>query len=487
MGEVRDQGLVVREKEKSRSLAPGYLPLTTCKVGDNMIDTGKKILELSLKLGADEAEIFLVKNNGTSFSIERNSVTFASSNMSYGIGIRVLKNKKIGFAFCTNETQAEDAIKEALSSSKLGKETKFTFPEPGKTSKVENLYDKKIVGLTPEEGEGFAKDVIESALDVNKNIIISSGGVGYGEEHLVIVNSKGIEIEDKGTEIGGSATAVLKKNGDATTGFEILSSRMHNVDFNFIGRNAAGLAVKTLNPRKCGSKNMTVLFTPYALSSLLEFTTIPALYADKVHKGESIYSNRIGEVVSSEILTVVEDGSIPNGLNSGIADDEGVPSKRTELIKKGVLKNYLYDALTAAEYNKESTGNAVRSERWGSSRTFKAMPSISSRNFIVDGETKNIGKLISEVKEGILVYDAMGAHTSNPASGRFSVNSSIVLKIEKGEIVYPIKSVMISGSMDECLKNVSGMGDDFRKLSGGLSTVSVFAPTVRIENVRVSG
>jgi len=453
-----------------------------------MIDTGKKILKLSLKLGADEAEVFLVKNNGTSFSIERNSVTFASSNMTHGIGIRILKNKKIGFAFCINEAQAEDAIKKAMLSSKLGKETKFTFPEPRKTSKIENLYDKKIVGLTPEEGERFAKDVIESALDVNKNIIISSGGIGYGEEHLTIVNSKGIEIEDKGTEIGGSVTAVLKKGGgDATTGFEVLSSRMLDIGFNLIGKNAAGLAMKTLNPRKCGSKNMTVLFTPYALASLLEFTTIPALYADKVHKGESIYSNRIGEVVSSEILTVVEDGSMPNGLNSAITDDEGFPSKKTELIKKGVLKNYLYDVSTAAEYDKESTGNAVRSEKWASSRTFKTTPSIKSRNFIINGKTEKIEKLISGVKEGILVYDAMGAHTSNPASGRFSINSSILFKIEKGEIVYPVKQVMISGNMGDCLKNVSGIGNDFRKLPGELSPVSVIAPTVRIENVRVSG
>ena len=451
-----------------------------------MIDTGKKILNLSLKMGADEAEVFLMKNNSTGFSIEKNSVNFTSSSISFGIGIRIIKNKKIGFAFCTNETQAEDAIKKALSSSKLGKETRFTFPEPGKTKKIKNLYDKRITEIKPEEGGKLAENIVESALNVDKNVIISSGGIGYGEEHLVIVNSKGIEIEDRGTGIGGSGTAVLKK-GTPTTGFEVLSSRILDIDFGVIGKNAAEIAVKTVDPKKCESKNMTVLFTPYAFSSLLEFTTIPALYADKVRKHESIYSNKIDEIVSSEILTFVEDGSMPNGLNSGIVDDEGVPSKRTELIKNGVLKNYLYDALTAAEYNKESTGNAVRSERWSSSRTFKAMPSIKSRNFIMNGETKNIGKLISETKEGILVYDVMGAHTSNPASGRFSINSSTLFKIEKGEIVYPVKQVMISGNMPECLRNVSGVGNDFRKLPGGLSPVSVFVPTIRIENVKVSG
>ena len=78
-----------------------------------MIDTGKKILNLSLKMGADESEVFLMKNNSTGFSIEKNSVNFTSSSISFGIGIRIIKNKKIGFAFCTNETQAEDAIKKA--------------------------------------------------------------------------------------------------------------------------------------------------------------------------------------------------------------------------------------------------------------------------------------------------------------------------------------------------------------------------------------
>jgi PmbA protein len=451
-----------------------------------MIDIGRKILNMSLKMGADEAEVFLMKNRGTSFSIEKNSVNFTSSSISFGIGIRIIKSKKIGFAFCTNEAQAEDAIKEALSSSKLGKETKFTFPEPGKTKKIKDLYDKRITEIKTEEGGKLAENIVESALNVDRNIIISSGGIGYGEEYLAVVNSKGMGIEDRGTGIGGSATAVLKK-GTPTTGFEVLSSRMLDIDFGVIGKNAAELAVNTLNPKKCGSKNMTVLFTPYAFSSLLEFTTIPALYSDKVHKHESIYSNKIDEVVSSEILTFVEDGAMPNGLNSGIVDDEGVPSKRTELIKNGVLKNHLYDTLTAAEYNKESTGNAVRSERWSSSRTFKAMPSIKSRNFIMDGKTKSTEKLISETKEGILVYDAMGAHTSNPASGRFSINSSILFKIEKGEIAFPVKQVMISGNMAECMKNVSGLGDDFKKLPGGLSPVSVFAPTIRIENVKVSG
>ena len=87
----------------------------------------------------------------------------------------------------------------------------------------------------------------------------------------------------------------------------------------------------------------------------------------------------------------------------------------------------------------------------------------------------------------MIVYEVLGAHTSNPASGDFSVNSSLLFKIENGEIVHPIKQAMISGNFHECLKRISGIGDDYKRLSGGLSTVSVFAPTIRIEKVRVTG
>ena len=95
-----------------------------------MLDCAKRIVEAALKKGADEAEVFFMKGEGTGLAIERNIISSISGGSEQGIGIRVLKDRKLGFSYCTEEKKAEDAISRALSISKLGNESDFTFPEP---------------------------------------------------------------------------------------------------------------------------------------------------------------------------------------------------------------------------------------------------------------------------------------------------------------------------------------------------------------------
>jgi PmbA protein len=451
-----------------------------------MKDTAKKILDLSLRLGADEAEIFMMKSEGKGFSIEKNSVSSLSGGMERGIGIRVIKDKKLGFAFCSDESKAEDAIKNALSLSKLGKESKFTFPEPGPTKKVENIYDEKIINFTPEEALAGAKMLIDSALEVDPEIVVTRGGVGFGSENFVIVNSKGLEVEDMGSEISASIQAVLRRE-DMSTGFEDFSSRILEIDFSHIGKKGAELALKGQNSQKIDSKEMTVVFTPNALSNFLEFISAPAMYGEAFHKGESVFTDKLEQKVAGEDLTILDDGILAGGLNSSMVDDEGVASKRNVLIENGILKGILYSQGTALEYNALSTANAMRVERLSSSRNYKNPPVVKARNLVVEGKNTKYETLISQVDEGVIVYDVLGAHTSNPVSGDFSVNSSVLFKIEKGEVVYPVKSAMLGGNFHECLQNISGIGDDYKLLSGGLTPVSFYIPSMSFDGIRVTG
>jgi PmbA protein len=106
---------------------------------------------------------------------------------------------------------------------------------------------------------------------------------------------------------------------------------------------------------------------------------------------------------------------------------------------------------------------------------------------VVEGKNTKYETLISQVDEGVIVYDVLGAHTSNPVSGDFSVNSSVLFKIEKGEVVYPVKSAMLGGNFHECLQNISGIGDDYKLLSGGLTPVSFYIPSMSFDGIRVTG
>jgi PmbA protein len=451
-----------------------------------MIESAKRIIDMAIKSGADEAEVFIIKSEGKGFSIEKNSVSSISGGVEKGMGIRVIKDRKLGFAFCTKEEKAQESIKQALSLSKLGKESDFTLPESKGIKKIDNLYDKKIIDFNSEEALEGTMKIIKAAKDLDSEIVVSRGGIGFGYENFTIANSKGLEVEDSGTEISAYISTVLKKNG-MSTGFDSYLSRILDMDFETIGKNGAEMAIKGQNAKKIQSNKLTVLFDPHALSSLLEFITAPALYGEAIHKGESIYSDRLGEKVASHDISIIDDATLSGGLNSAVVDDEGVPSNCNALIKNGILEGFLYSQSSAIEFKAESTGSAMRTDRLSSSRNYKSPPTVRARNVVIKGNATKVETLISEVKEGLLVYEILGAHTSNPVSGDFSVNSSILFKIEKGEIVYPVKSAMLGGNFHECLKRIEGIGDDYKLVSGGLSPVSFFIPSISFEGIRVTG
>jgi PmbA protein len=452
----------------------------------NMLDGAKRMVELAQKLGADESEVFIIKSQGKGFTIEKNSISSISGGIERGIGIRVILNKKIGFAYCTHEEKAEESIKQALALSKLGNESEFTFPEPGKLGSIDGIFDDKIINLSVDEALDGTSQLIESALEIDPDIVLTRGGVGYGSEEFVIANSKGLEVEDFGTEISASASCVLRKNG-MSSGFEYSSSRILTIDYEMIGRSAAKLAKRGQDAKKIESKEMTVVFTPNALSSLLEFITVTALYGEAVFKGESVYSDKLNEVVAGENISIIDDGTLAGGLNSAVTDDEGSPSKRNGLIEHGVLKGFLFSQSSALEFDQQNTANAMRTERLASSRNYKSPPVVRARNIILEGEKTKLDTLISQVDDGVLVYDVLGAHTSNPVSGDFSVNSSTLFKIQGGEIAYPVKSAMLGGNFHDCLKRISALGDDYKLVSGGLTPISFHIPSASIEGIRVTG
>lgn len=451
-----------------------------------MIDDARKIVDKALSKGAEHAEAFILKEYGEMISIEKSSITTLTGGLGKGIGIRIIKDKKIGFAFCTEPEKAEETIEQALSLSKLSEPSELEFTPPSSLNKIERTFDERILNLNPEEGLEYAQQAIDAAVEVEKSIIMTRGGIGYGHASYAIANSNGMEIEDRSTSIFGYASTVLKKE-TMSTGFESFQSRELDLDFSALGKNSTELAVRSQGAKKVESGVMTVVFAPDAIAEMLEYVTAPGLYGEQINKGESVYSGKLGEVVTSEDISIVDDGTLQGGINTAMTDDEGTPSKRLELVKNGILKGFMYDIETGVKYDVESTGNGLRCERWATSRSYKVPPKTVCRNLTVEGNPKKVDDIISEVENGVLVHEVLGAHTSNPASGDFSVNSSSLFKIEKGEIAYPIKNAMLSGNLPECLKKVRGIGDDYKHKGGGLSPVGFYIPTVCLDGVTVTG
>jgi PmbA protein len=180
----------------------------------------------------------------------------------------------------------------------------------------------------------------------------------------------------------------------------------------------------------------------------------------------------------AEGISMADDGLLEGGLGTSSTDDEGVPSRRTVLVRGGRLEGFLYDLYSAAEFGASTTGNGARG-------SYRSPPSVSARNLVIEGEPRDRDTLVSEIDEGVLVHDVLGAHTANRVSGDFSVSAPLLFRIRKGELDKPLKPVMLSGNLPQLLKAISGIGRDRKQVASGGG--SIYTGSVRIENVMVTG
>ena len=194
---------------------------------------------------------------------------------------------------------------------------------------------------------------------------------------------------------------------------------------------------------------------------------------EAVQKQKSFLAGKLGQLVASKELTLIDDGTLPNRLGSASFDGEGTATQRTILLENGVLQNYLYDCLSAAKANTVSTGNGMRS-------SYKGVPHVGCSNYYLAAGNQSPEELVAAVRRGIYVTEILGAHTSNPVSGDFSFGASGIL-IEKGKLVRPVRGITIAGNFQKLLQKVNGVANDLTFYG------SQGAPTIRIADIAVSG
>lgn len=441
-----------------------------------MLALGDTALLKARSKGAEEAEVYLGWGTETSVDIEGGRLSYLSKVSVSGISIRVLRKKKVGFAYCTDPGKLGAAIERAIDISSVGKELEFHFPNKATYPKPRQVVDEKIMELEVDDGVRLSLNMMDAAAGIKRGIQVTGGGVEFGHSESAILNSSGVAVTERSTGISGGVSVILKGR-TPSTGSEYLSSRMNDLDFEKIGKIAAKQAVDGQNPTSCDTGQMPVIFTPDAFSNLLGVATIPALIGEAIHRHESVYDGKLGERIAAPSLTIIDDGLLPGGLATSASDDEGIPSRRTVLMERGILKGFLFDTYSASEFGKASTSSATRG-------TYRVPPDTGARNILVGGADRPLDTLISEMGEGLLVHEVLGAHTANPVSGEFSVTSSLLFRIHKGEISGALKPVMLSGNFPALLGTLSGLGTDTKKVAGYPVVVT---GSVRLEGLMVTG
>jgi len=447
---------------------------------DQMLSLAEKAVGVALKKGAAEAEAFVYEGQATNVGVERGQITKTNKIIDRGLGVRATVDKAVGFAYTNiieGQNAVEDIILRALSAAKASRPDQDWrgLPEKKAYAAAEKTYDSKILELSSEGLVDIASRMVDAAVSVNKRVFPIEGGAGAAYLASAVANSNGVAGFDRGTIMECSLAAVAKeKNMVTPVCFEFNAGRAYDVDPEWVGKEAARLAVAALKTKRVKTETTKLILTQFALQELLHYTLVNAVKADNVQRKQSAFQGKIGEKVASETITIHDDGLLPGGLRTWAFDGEGTPQQKTTLIEKGVLRNFLYDSYTAKKEGKESTGNASRAG-------YLSTPSIEATNFHITPGTKTPDQLLSEVDNGLIIYYLHRAHSSNPVSGEFSVVATPAWKISKGKIEHATRGVMLAGNIFEVLKNVTETANNQRQMG------QLIAPWILVENVRVIG
>ena len=397
----------------------------------------EKILELALKV-AENAEVIYEEGESRSVSFEHNKLKYIHNKSIRGVGLRIIKGGKIGFSSTTDLRSPESLVEKAVRSAQFGQEARFEFPTLNKFSEVK-IFDKNVVDFPIEKAIILGKEVIDKALNTNPDCQCAvEVGKAIGTRRLL--NSNGLDVSRNSTFHSMGIDVVLVRGkglvwvGEGESSRKTVDGLMRSTEKILEKLRLAGKEVKV------NSGLLPVIFTPKAVGLLLAPLEM-GCNGKLVQKGASPLIGRLGEKIADERLTIYDDPTIDFAPGSYPLDGEGVNARRTPLLERGVLKNYLFDLQTAGIMSARSTGNGIRG--------FASQPAPSCSNIIIVPGDMKLEDMIKDIKYGILVDQVLGGGQSNTLAGEFSVNIDLGFLIEKGELIGRVKDCMIAGNVFE--------------------------------------
>ena len=237
-----------------------------------------------------------------------------------------------------------------------------------------------------------------------------------------------------------------------------------------VGRIAAERALRRLNPRKVPTQNVPVVFEPRTARALLgDF--FDAVNGSAIYRGASFLAGKLGEKIASDLVTIVDDAIMPGLFGSSPFDDEGVRARRTVVVERGVLKNYLLNSYSARKLGMKTTANA--------SRGLSGNAGVGPGNFFIEKGSKTPEQILGEVRNGFYVTELIGT-AANTVTGDYS-SGAAGLWIENGELAYSVSEITIAGNLKEMLADLRALGSDL-DFRGAIA-----APTILIGEMTISG
>ncbi len=439
------------------------------------VDLATSIVKKAKLRGADECDCLIEMGTEIDIKVRKGEIESIEQSNFCGIGIRFFINRSLGFSFTTDFSEAaiHDAIEQARAFAINGSPDPASGIESYAKPEALEIYDSKIDDTPLAKKIDMALACEQAAYDFDSRIK-NTYGASYSDHKVTIVLAS-----DKSEPIGYSATRfdltcvpVAEQNGEKRMGMWLSTERFLDElePPPVVGSTAAQRAIQMLGARPIKTQKASVAFDPRTGAEVVE-NIFASVNGENILKGMSFLKDRRGQKVGTNLATFVDDGKLPRRVGSRPFDAEGIPTRRTICIDKGIVKSYLYDVRSARKAGARSTGNARR----GSS----SIPSVGANNFYLIPGKASRDEIIANIGNGILITNLLGFGV-NITTGDFSRGAE-GLWINNGRIIKPVDGITIAGNLLKMLSDIEAVGSDLRFFG------RIGSPTFVITEMTIAG
>lgn len=432
------------------------------------------------------AEAFAEDSQRLSAVFENRKVDRLENRFERGISFRVIDGAATYFAFTslTDEKSIIEAADALMTSVKAGRTADISFGDKIDVRCYERLSDVS---------QARKIDIVaamDRAATADKRVIQASSSYIESVRRTRVINSLGCDIKQEINYVTAYTIATASDGTEMQTAYIPVggvfgAETAEGLDFEGTASLAAKLAVQNLYAKNAPAGMMPVVLSSEAGGTMVHEAVGHGLEADLACNGMSVYAGKLGDKVASELITVVDDGTVSGKRGRFIYDDEGTAAKENVLIDRGVLKGYMYDRLYAMKEGKTPTGNGRR-------QSYKYRPIVRMSNTCIRPGVSLPQDVIASVDKGLFVK-RMGGGQVNTVTGDFVFEVTEGYLINNGKIGEPVRNATLVGNGPQVMSQIDMVGND---LGFGMGTcgkdgqgvpVSDAQPTLRIPMITVGG
>jgi PmbA protein len=447
-------------------------------VSGDLLDVADRIVGMAE--AGEQLEAYVGRSSDTQVRVYEGEVEQLAVADSQGVGVRVVRDGRQGFAYCgTFDPDAlAETVAEARDNAAFGEPDEANgLPEPDGVEPVAlDLWRPGLADVPTADKLALALELERAVLGADSRITgVESCDYADALAEAAIVTTTGVRRASRETGCELVAYSLAADGDDTQTGFGFsLGRSFDELDVAVAARDAADRAVRMLGASKPPSGRLTIVLDPWVTAQLVGIVA-GTLGAEEVVKGRSLFADRVGEQIASPLLTAVEDPTDARSWGATPVDAEGLATRRVPLVDAGVLQGFVHSTWTARRMGTASTGSAVRGG-------FKSTPGAGCRAVVATPGTATAAELIAGVDDGVLVQDVSGLHSGvNPVSGDLSTGAE-GLRIRGGEVAEPLREFTIASTLQRLLLDVRAVGADLTWLP-----MSAAGLTLVIGDVSVSG